>query len=181
MDLKPTTDNKTWQVYFEKVGDIPVGVSVTLPSDANGTYGTAPVNGQWTSYKIPLQNLDVGPGTANVNIYKFAVKDGSSIGTNVWYANNVKFAAATPVARNLVTPVASVDRSMIASVNNRTISFAAKNAGTVTVYDVVGDRLAALRSETGNATLSWTAKSTGAYLARFEGSGVVETQRILVK
>ena len=93
IDLKPTTSGKTWIVYFEKVGDIPAGGQVTLPSDANGTYGPAPVVGQWATYKIPLVNMNVGPGTSNVNIYKFAVRDGAAIGTNVWYANNAKFTA----------------------------------------------------------------------------------------
>ena len=93
IDLKPTTSGKTWNVYFEKVGDIGVGAQATLPADANGTYGPAPIVGQWATYKIPLVNMNVGPGTSNPIIYKFAVVDGVDIGTNVWYVNNLKFAA----------------------------------------------------------------------------------------
>ncbi len=91
LDLKPTTAGKTWTIYFEKTGDVGVGGQATLPSDANGTYGPTPVVGQWATYKIPLQNMNVGPLTSNPSILKFAVGDGAPTPVNVWYANNVKF------------------------------------------------------------------------------------------
>ena len=93
IDLKPTTAGKSWNVYFEKVGDVGVGAEATLPSDANGTYGPTPLVGEWASYKIPLANMNVGPGTSNVVIYKFGVHDDSNIGPNAWYAQNVRFTA----------------------------------------------------------------------------------------
>jgi hypothetical protein len=91
LDLKPTTANKTWTVYFEKVGDVTVGAQATLPSDSNGTYGPTPVVGEWATYKIPLQNMNVGALTANPVILKFAVGDGAPTETNVWYVNNAMF------------------------------------------------------------------------------------------
>jgi hypothetical protein len=93
LDLRPTTDGKTWNVWFEKVGDVGVGAMATLPADAHGTYGAAAVAGQWATYKIPLSNMNVGPGTPNLVIYKFGVGDGADIGPNVWYADDVRFSA----------------------------------------------------------------------------------------
>jgi hypothetical protein len=92
VDLKASSNNKTWVIYFEKVGDVGVGAQVTLPSDKNGTYGPAAVAGEWVHYKIPLKNMNVGPQTANPIVLKFALCGGPG-GSNVWYANNVKFSA----------------------------------------------------------------------------------------
>jgi hypothetical protein len=92
VDLKPTTNGKTWIIYFEKVGDVGVGAQISLPSDSKGTYGPTPVAGQWATYKIPLANMNVGPETANPVILKFCIADGGP-GSNVWYVNNVKFTA----------------------------------------------------------------------------------------
>jgi hypothetical protein len=90
-DLKPTTANKQWTVYFEKYGDVTVGAQAQVPSDSHGTYGPAPVVGQWTTYKIPLVNMNVGPDTANPYVLKFCIGDGAPTAVNHWYVNNVKF------------------------------------------------------------------------------------------
>ncbi len=80
--LKPTVANQQWHVYFVKVGDIPVGVSVE-PSQ----YGPAPVAGQWATYTIPLADL----GVLGAPIYKFSIQDETGLATNVWYVDNVGF------------------------------------------------------------------------------------------
>jgi hypothetical protein len=90
-DLKPTTANKQWTVYFMKYGDTTVGAQAQIPSDSKGTYGPAPVVGEWTTYKIPLKNMNVGPETANTLILKFCIGDGQPTAVNHWYVNNVKF------------------------------------------------------------------------------------------
>ncbi len=91
-DLKPTVAGEHWSVYFENVGDVYTGATVGVPSDANGTYGPTPVVGQWATYKVPLSGMNVGPGTSNIGIYKFCIKD-SVTGVHVFYINNVKFTA----------------------------------------------------------------------------------------
>jgi hypothetical protein len=95
MDLKPTTSSKEWGVACFEVGDVQVGTPVTLPSDANGTYGPTPQVGVWATYKIPLKTLGVGPGTQYTMIYKFFLGDtGPNLSApNTWYANNIYFSA----------------------------------------------------------------------------------------
>lgn len=180
-DLKPTIAGDSWVVYYEKVGDLSVNAQAVAPSDANGTYGPTPVVGKWATYKVPLENMNVGPGTDNVHIYKFCIKSQTNSSANTWYVNNVHYITA---ASNAGTPVvaAPVDRMMNVAVNNRTVSFSTKHAGTIRLYDLVGNKLAAWYTEVGGH--SWTAKSAGAYIVRFEGTGTagtIETKRILVK
>jgi hypothetical protein len=91
-DLKPTREDQTWTIYFELVGDRLTGKTAVVPSDRYGTYGPPPVVGQWTTYKVPLDHMNVGPGTANLSTYKFGIKDDRK-GNDVWYVNNVKFTA----------------------------------------------------------------------------------------
>lgn len=180
MDLKPVSASfKNWWVGFANVGDKPCGSEVTLPKDANGTYGPTPVAGKWATYKIPLKNMNVGPGTVNINIYKFAVTTASAGNEGNWYVNNVRFLSDSSTEINQVVPVAPVKRSMTASVNGRLISFGLKSSGVITMYDVEGNQLA--RMHTTGADVSWKAMSSGAYLARFSGAGAVETQKILVR
>ena len=81
--LKPTVANQKWHVYFVKVGDIPVGISI---DPAN--YGPAPVAGQWNTYTVPLADL----GVLGTSIYKFCIQDQTGLNTNVWYVDNVGFA-----------------------------------------------------------------------------------------
>jgi hypothetical protein len=80
--LKPTVANQQWHVYFVKVGDVPVGISVE-PAQ----YGPAPVAGKWATYTIPLADL----GVLGAPIYKFAIQDETGLATNVWYVDNVGF------------------------------------------------------------------------------------------
>jgi len=80
--LKPTRTGQTWQVYFVKVGDIPVGIALNVSH-----YGPTPVVGQWATYTIPLQDL----GVLGQPIYKFAIQDQTGANGNVWYINNVGF------------------------------------------------------------------------------------------
>lgn len=80
--LKPTATNQKWHVYFMKVGDIPVGISVDVSN-----YGPAPVAGNWATYTIPLADLGV-LGTA---IYKFCIQDKTGLSNNTWYVDNVGF------------------------------------------------------------------------------------------
>jgi hypothetical protein len=80
--LKPTQANQTWNVYFVKVGDIPVGIYLDVLN-----YGPKPVVGQWATYTVPLADL----GVLNTSIYKFCIQDQSG-NNNVWYVDNVGFA-----------------------------------------------------------------------------------------
>ena len=81
--LKPTVANQTWSVYFVKVGDIPVGISVDVSN-----YGPAPVVGQWNTYTVPLSDL----GVLGMPIYKFCIQDKTGLSNNSWYIDNVGFA-----------------------------------------------------------------------------------------
>jgi hypothetical protein len=80
--LKPTVANQKWYVYFVKVGDIPVGISV----DAS-KYGPAPVVGKWATYTVPLADL----GVLGTTIYKFCIQDQTGLSNNTWYVDNVGF------------------------------------------------------------------------------------------
>ena len=82
--FKPTIANQKAQVYFVKVGDIPVGVTVNLFS---GQYGPAPQPGVWGTYKIPLADL----GVLNTSVYKFAVQDQTGLSNYVFYLDNIGF------------------------------------------------------------------------------------------
>ncbi len=81
--LKPTVANQQWSLYFVKVGDIPVGISVDVTQ-----YGPAPVVGQWNTYTVPLAHL----GVLGTTIYKFAIQDKTGLSNNTWYVDNVGFA-----------------------------------------------------------------------------------------
>jgi hypothetical protein len=81
--LKPTRSGQVWQVYFVKVGDIPVGIALNVAQ-----YGPTPVAGQWATYTVPLKDL----GVLGTSIYKFAIQDQSGANGNVWYIDNVGFA-----------------------------------------------------------------------------------------
>jgi hypothetical protein len=80
--LKPTRSDQTWQVYFVKVGDIPVGIAIDVAQ-----YGPQPVAGQWGTYTVPLAAL----GVAGTSIYKFAIQDQTGANDNTWYIDNVGF------------------------------------------------------------------------------------------
>jgi hypothetical protein len=81
--LKPTVANQSWSVYFVKVGDIPVGISIDVAN-----YGPAPVAGKWNTYTVPLVDL----GVLGTTIYKFAIQDKTGLSNNTWYVDNVGFA-----------------------------------------------------------------------------------------
>jgi hypothetical protein len=81
--LKPTVENQQWDVYFVRVGDVPVGIYID-PTQ----YGPAPVVGQWATYTIPLSVL----GVQGDPIYKFCIHDETGLSNNVWYVDNVGFA-----------------------------------------------------------------------------------------
>jgi hypothetical protein len=80
--LKPTVANQKWNIYFVKVGDIPVGISV----DAS-KYGPAPVVGKWATYTVPLSDL----GVLGTLIYKFCIQDQTGLSNVSWYVDNVGF------------------------------------------------------------------------------------------
>jgi hypothetical protein len=80
--LKPTVANQQWSVYFVKVGDIPVGISIDVAQ-----YGPVPVAGQWNTYTVPLADL----GVLGTTIYKFAIQDKTGLSNNTWYVDNVGF------------------------------------------------------------------------------------------
>jgi len=80
--LKPTVANQHWSVYFVKVGDIPVGISIDVAQ-----YGPTPVAGQWNTYTVPLADL----GVLGTTIYKFAIQDKTGLSNNTWYVDNVGF------------------------------------------------------------------------------------------
>jgi hypothetical protein len=80
--LKPTVANQKWTIYFVKVGDIPVGISV----DAS-KYGPAPVVGKWATYTVPLSDL----GVLGTMIYKFCIQDQTGLSNVSWYVDNVGF------------------------------------------------------------------------------------------
>ena len=81
--LKPTVANQKWDVYFVRVGDVPVGIYID-PTQ----YGPAPVVGKWATYTIPLSAL----GVQGDPIYKFCIHDETGLGSNTWYVDNVGFA-----------------------------------------------------------------------------------------
>lgn len=80
--LKPTRANQTAQVFFVKVGDIPVGVVVDPFK-----YGPKPVAGVWGVYKIPLKDL----GVLKTKVYKFAIQDQTGSSDNVFYLDDIGF------------------------------------------------------------------------------------------
>lgn len=80
--LKPTRSDQTWQVYFVKVGDIPVGIAIDVAK-----FGPTPVAGQWGTYTVPLAAL----GVAGTSIYKFAIQDQTGANDNTWYIDNIGF------------------------------------------------------------------------------------------
>jgi L,D-peptidoglycan transpeptidase YkuD (ErfK/YbiS/YcfS/YnhG family) len=82
--FKPTVNNQQAQIYFMKVGDIPVGIDI---DPFNGQYGPAPKAGVWATYKIPLKDL----GVFNTSVYKFAIQDQTGLGHNTFYLDNVGF------------------------------------------------------------------------------------------
>jgi len=80
--LKPTRAGMAAQVFFVKVGDIPVGVVVNPFK-----YGPAPLPGVWGTYKIPLKDL----GVLKTSVYKFAIQDQTGTSDNVFYLDNIGF------------------------------------------------------------------------------------------
>jgi hypothetical protein len=82
--FKPTVANQAAQVFFVKVGDIPVGVVV---DPFNGQYGPKPQAGVWGTYRIPLSDL----GVKGTSVYKFAIQDQTGLGHNVFYVDNIGF------------------------------------------------------------------------------------------
>jgi hypothetical protein len=80
--LKPTIANQAWQIFFVKVGDVPVGITLDVTK-----YGPAPVAGKWGVYTIPLADL----GVLGTTIYKFGIQDQSGQAPNTWYIDNVGF------------------------------------------------------------------------------------------
>jgi hypothetical protein len=82
--FKPTVANQAAQVFFVKVGDIPVGVVV---DPFNGQYGPKPQVGVWGTYRIPLSDL----GVKGTSIYKFAIQDQTGLSHNVFYVDNIGF------------------------------------------------------------------------------------------
>ena len=92
LDLEPTVAGTTWQIAAElPQGQGPLSNQGGIPSDSNGTYGPTPVVGKWATYKIPLVNLGVGPGTSNLKLYTFTLYNLNGSGPSTWYVNNVKF------------------------------------------------------------------------------------------
>jgi hypothetical protein len=87
--FKPTVANQTAQVFFVKVGDIPVGVVV---NPFNGQYGPAPRVGEWGTYKIPLSDL----GVLGKSIYKFAIQDQTGLPHNVFFLDDIGFLPPDP-------------------------------------------------------------------------------------
>lgn len=82
--IKPTVANQSAQVYFVKVGDVPVGLNV---NPFNGQYGPPPQVGIWTKYKIPLSDL----GVLDTSVYKFAIQDMTGLSGNVFYLDDIGF------------------------------------------------------------------------------------------
>jgi hypothetical protein len=82
--FKPTVANQSAQVFFVKVGDIPVGVVV---DPFSGQYGPKPQVGVWSTYTIPLSDV----GVKGTSIYKFAIQDQTGLSHNVFYVDNIGF------------------------------------------------------------------------------------------
>jgi hypothetical protein len=80
--VKPAIPNQQLQIYFQRVGDIPVGVAVNPFK-----YGPAPEVGQWATYRIPL--ADFGLGTAR--LYKFAIQDQTGRSGHSFFLNEIGF------------------------------------------------------------------------------------------
>jgi hypothetical protein len=80
--LKPTISDQKWNVYFVKIGDVPVGIYIDPTK-----YGPAPEVGKWATYTIPLAAL----GVKGDSIYKFCIHDETGLSDNVWFVDNVGF------------------------------------------------------------------------------------------
>jgi hypothetical protein len=83
--LKTTIPDEAIEVYFQKVGDVPVGVSVSAFK-----YGPAPIVGQWATYRIPLTDL----GLTGVQVYKFAFQDKTGLKGHSFYLSEIGFLPA---------------------------------------------------------------------------------------
>lgn len=170
---KQNNVNPTPQVDFEFCDN-------TMPGDA--IHLTIPKAPAWHLYAVPLSHWKTNGFSLELKCVEAFYLYVGSVGTGDIFLDDVSLVSAGSAdVRNQVAATGSAGRSMVARVNNGTINFATSHVGTVTVFDLVGNRLATLRAENAPAGLSWTAKSTGAYLVRFEGTGMVETQRILVR
>lgn len=176
--LKPTHAGQNWNIGFAKTGDVFVGNRPNLAP----TYGPAPVVGKWACYNLPLTDA----GVPNDTIYKFSVNDLLGGANNAFYIDNLGF-CSTPqtltsaVNQSQTNAVAPVSRAMSFALNARTIDFQLGHAGTLTVHDLLGNRLAVQHAGYAGTSLSWTVKSSGVYFAEFEQGGISETARILVK
>ncbi len=84
-DAKATVAGQKWNVYFVKVGDVP------LPSNCSAAVPQAKV-GDWETHVIMLSAMCIGPGlSGGTQIYKFAIQDQTGLAVNSWYLNNVGF------------------------------------------------------------------------------------------
>lgn len=151
----------------------------SLPPDAADV--PLPQTTAWKVYSVPLSHWnDVGYGSRMNCAKSLYLKCVNVAGSGHMLIDDVMLVPAGVVSvQNQPVSAQPVIRSMRVSAGNRTIDFAVKVSGTISVYDLVGNQLAALHAT--HSGLSWTAPSTGTYLVRFTGAGVVETQRLLVR
>jgi hypothetical protein len=83
---KPTVAGQVYGMGIAATGDVADGVSVTV---GGGTYGPAPVVGQWSTYNVLLADFKL----TNPLILKFAIADGTGNPTNLFYLKDVGFTA----------------------------------------------------------------------------------------
>lgn len=153
----------------------------SMPPDADQY--TLPKSTAWKVFSLPLQHWKNNYGTKMTNVkalYMQAVNQGSGD----MYLDDVSLVPAgysASAVLNGTAPIAECPRKMTVAVTGRSIGFDVAAAGTVTISDLLGNQMAEFHAANDRAEFSWKAASTGAYIARYAGAGMVETQRLLVK
>lgn len=98
-DLKPTIVGQTWNINTLRVGDVPIFNNVGGQTSIDvTTFGPAPVNGTWGTYKAPLTTIlhdfgsnGAGPAVDQYAVYKFAIQDSTGNASGQWYMRNVYY------------------------------------------------------------------------------------------
>jgi hypothetical protein len=89
--MKPTLPNQIIATGFAAINDVPDGPQggVVVAAPGFTKYGPVPVAGQWGTYKVPLADF----GLTNPLIQKFTIADGTGVGSNLYFVDNI---ALTP-------------------------------------------------------------------------------------
>jgi len=87
--VKPTLANAIFATGFAAINDVPDGPQggVVVVSPGLTKYGPAPQIGVWGTYKVPLADF----GLTNLLVQKFTIADGTGVGSNLYYVDNIGF------------------------------------------------------------------------------------------